>query len=46
MRIAITDTSGTVTETTTSDPDVARQFEQLPFEADHIAVVTVTTDDD
>ncbi|MFY0516086.1 hypothetical protein ACOMD4_37725 [Streptomyces anulatus] len=45
MRITITDTSGTVTETTTTDQDVARAYETLPFEADHIAVVTVTDDD-
>ncbi|MFJ6239790.1 hypothetical protein ACIQH0_37685 [Streptomyces griseus] len=45
MRITITDTSGTVTETTTADPTVAREYESLPFEADHIAVVTVTDDD-
>ncbi|MFI7089717.1 hypothetical protein ACIBUR_39810 [Streptomyces anulatus] len=45
MRITITDTTGTVTETTTTDQDVAREYENLPFEADHIAIVTVTDND-
>ncbi|MFJ8934192.1 hypothetical protein ACIRL0_00520 [Streptomyces sp. NPDC102365] len=41
-KIAITDIGGTTTETTVSDDDTAREFENLPFETDHIAVVTVT----
>ncbi|MFB7957969.1 hypothetical protein [Streptomyces sp. NPDC056045] len=41
MRITITQTDGTVTETTTTDPDVAREYESLPFEADHIVSVDV-----
>ncbi|MEU2578743.1 hypothetical protein ACIP3B_36275 [Streptomyces anulatus] len=45
MRITITDTTGTVTETTTTDQDVAREYENLPFESDHITIVTVTDND-
>ncbi|MFF3178214.1 hypothetical protein ACFVQ0_36980 [Streptomyces sp. NPDC057900] len=41
MRITITDNTGRVTETTTDDQDVAREYELLPFETDHITVVTV-----
>lgn len=41
-KIAITDASGTTTETTVSDDDTARHYEDLPFETDHIVTVTVT----
>ncbi|MFJ3638032.1 hypothetical protein [Streptomyces sp. NPDC090112] len=41
-RIVITDTSGAVTETTVADESTASEFERLPFETDHIALVTVT----
>ncbi len=46
QHITVTTTDGQVTQTTTTDPDVARQFENLPFEADHIASVTVTVTED
>ncbi|MEU3565404.1 hypothetical protein [Kitasatospora sp. NPDC006786] len=39
--ITITATDGQITRTTTTDPSVAAEFERLPFEADHIAIVTV-----
>ncbi len=45
-RVTITDTSGTVTVTTVADDETARDFENLPFEAPHIALVTVTDADD
>ncbi|MEV6426023.1 hypothetical protein [Streptomyces sp. NPDC051662] len=41
-KITITEISGTITETTVSDDDTARHYEDLPFEADHIVTVTVT----
>ncbi|MEU0670910.1 hypothetical protein ABZ508_34400 [Streptomyces lavendulocolor] len=41
-KVTITDTSGTVTETTVSDDDTARPYEDLPFESEHIVSVTVT----
>lgn len=40
--VVITDTAGTVTKTTVSDDETAREYENLPFETDHIASVTVT----
>ncbi|MGW2724816.1 hypothetical protein [Streptomyces sp. NPDC001492] len=43
-KITITDTHGTTTETTVSDDDAARHYENLPFETDHITIVTVTND--
>ncbi|MEU1284939.1 hypothetical protein [Kitasatospora sp. NPDC005856] len=46
QRITITTTSGEITQTTTTDPEVARQYELLPFEADHIESVTVTVTED
>ncbi|WP_163013906.1 hypothetical protein [Streptomyces sp. S1] len=44
-RISITTTQGETIETTSDDASVVREFENLPFEADHIAVVTVTEDE-
>ncbi|MFL4497569.1 hypothetical protein ACJ6WD_40985 [Streptomyces sp. VTCC 41912] len=46
QHITVTTTSGETTQTTTTDPAVAREYENLPFEADHIASVTVTVTDD
>ncbi|MEU6294867.1 hypothetical protein [Streptomyces erythrochromogenes] len=45
-RITIVDTNGTVTTTTVADDETARSFEDLPFEAPHVALVTVTDADD
>ncbi|MDT3396150.1 hypothetical protein RKE29_05760 [Streptomyces sp. B1866] len=45
MKVTITDTSGTTIQTTVSDDDTARHFENLPFETDHIVAVTVTSSD-
>ncbi|WP_327169528.1 hypothetical protein [Streptomyces subrutilus] len=41
-KIIITDTAGETTETVVSDDATARHYENLPFETDHIASVTVT----
>lgn len=41
-KVTITDTNGTTTETTVSDNHTARHYEDLPFETNHIAIVTVT----
>lgn len=49
QHITITTTDGQTTQTTqttTTDPKVAAEFERLPFEADHIASVTVTVTED
>jgi hypothetical protein len=46
QHITVITTSGEITQTTTTDPEVARQYENLPFEADHIASVTVTVTED
>ncbi|MGW1021936.1 hypothetical protein [Streptomyces niveus] len=42
MKITITDVHNETVAITTDDDSVAREFESLPFEADHIAIVTVT----
>lgn len=42
-KVTITNTDGTTTEVTVSDA-AAREFEDLPFEADHIQEVVVTRD--
>ncbi|MFD4392587.1 hypothetical protein [Streptomyces sp. NPDC058495] len=46
QHITVTQSDGTVTEITVSDPTIAREYESLPFQADHIASVTVTVTDD
>lgn len=42
--VTITDINGTTIETTVSDDDAARHYENLPFETDHIVIVTVSDD--
>lgn len=44
--VTVTDADGQRIETTVSDNDTAREYEDLPFEADHINNVTVTITDD
>ncbi|WP_159394463.1 hypothetical protein [Streptomyces sp. NRRL S-495] len=46
QHITVTAADGTVTKTSTTDPDVAREFENLPFETDHVVSVQVTVDDE
>jgi hypothetical protein len=43
-RITITQSDGEVIETTVTDDSVAREYEDLPFQAGHIVDVTVTDD--
>lgn len=43
-RITITDTQGQTTKTTVTDDTAAREYEDLPFKTDDIAIVTVTDD--
>ncbi|MFJ4343631.1 MULTISPECIES: hypothetical protein [unclassified Streptomyces] len=43
-RISITTAQGETIETTSDDQSVIREFENLPFEAEHVTVVTVTED--
>ncbi|MFE4539638.1 hypothetical protein ACFRKB_32010 [Streptomyces scopuliridis] len=45
MKVTVVDVNGETTETTVSDNETARHFEDLPFEADHITSVTVTDGD-
>ncbi|MCX4808996.1 hypothetical protein OG594_46950 [Streptomyces sp. NBC_01214] len=40
--IKITESDGTVIETTVSDDAIAREYERLPFQVGHIVDVTVT----
>lgn len=42
--VTITQSDGTVITTTVSSDSVAREYEDLPFQVDHIATVTVTDD--
>lgn len=44
-KIVITDNEGQAIETVVSDDAVARHYEDLPFETDHIASVTVADGD-
>lgn len=41
-KVVVTDANGKTTETSVNDDATAREFENLPFEADHITSVTVT----
>ncbi|MFC7344588.1 hypothetical protein [Saccharopolyspora griseoalba] len=43
-KVVVTDANGQVTTTTVSDDATAREFEELPFETDHITSVTITDD--
>ncbi|MFB7957858.1 hypothetical protein [Streptomyces sp. NPDC056045] len=40
--ITVTTTTGEIIQTTTTDPAIAREYEDLAFEAGHIASVDVT----
>ncbi|MFF3540023.1 hypothetical protein ACFYXP_39695 [Streptomyces sp. NPDC002466] len=42
QHITVTTTTGETIQTVTTDPEVAREYEALPFEAAHIASVDVT----
>ncbi|GGV45926.1 hypothetical protein [Streptomyces spectabilis] len=44
--VTITESDGRVIETTVSDDATAREYEDLPFQAPHVASVTVTNADD
>ncbi|MFF8618540.1 hypothetical protein [Streptomyces sp. NPDC015350] len=46
QHITVTITSGETITTTTSDPDVASQYEQLPFQSETVTSVTVTVTED
>lgn len=41
-KITITESDGSVIETTVSDNETARAYEDLPFQVGHIVNVTVT----
>ncbi|QKZ20594.1 hypothetical protein [Streptomyces chartreusis] len=41
-KITITEADGDVIETTVSDDETAREYEDLPFQVGHIVTVTVT----
>lgn len=41
-KVTITESDGTVIETTVSDDATAREYENLPFQVGHIVNVTVT----
>ncbi|MFB6512091.1 hypothetical protein ACWCYZ_16750 [Streptomyces virginiae] len=43
-KITITQSDGSSIETTVTDDATARQYEDLPFQVDHIVTVTVTDD--
>ncbi|WP_159058924.1 hypothetical protein [Streptomyces caeruleatus] len=45
-KITVIDNNGTTTEITVTDDDTARHYEDLPFTAPHITVVTVTDDNE
>ena len=45
-KITVTQADGSVVETTVSDDSVAREYEDLPFQADHILSVTVVDADE
>ncbi|MGW1043697.1 hypothetical protein [Streptomyces sp. NPDC002547] len=45
-KITIQQADGDVIETTVSDDSVAREYEELPFQVDHIVNVTVVDADD
>ncbi|WP_438297821.1 hypothetical protein [Streptomyces sp. HUAS TT7] len=45
-KITVHQADGSVVETTVSDDSVAREYEDLPFQADHIVNVTVVDADD
>jgi hypothetical protein len=41
-KITITESDGDIIETTVSDDETAREYEELPFQVGHIVDVTVT----
>lgn len=43
-KITITEADGDVIEITVTDDSVAREYEELPFQVGHIAIVTVIDD--
>ncbi|MFD3907850.1 hypothetical protein ACFXOL_10925 [Streptomyces californicus] len=45
-KITVHQADGEVIETTVSDDSVAREYEELPFQVDHIVNVTVADADD
>lgn len=42
QKVTITDTNGATTTTTVPDDNAAREYEDLPFKDNTIAIVTVT----
>ena len=46
QHITVTTAEGETIQVTTSDPDVAREYERLPFESDRITSVNVTVTED
>ncbi|MFG2667665.1 hypothetical protein ACGFY6_25900 [Streptomyces sp. NPDC048387] len=42
--ITITESDGSVIETTASDDATAREYEELPFQVGHVVSVSVTDD--
>ncbi|MGW1674588.1 hypothetical protein [Streptomyces sp. NPDC002324] len=41
-KVTIYESDGDVIETTVSDDDTAREYEELPFQVGHIVTVTVS----
>lgn len=46
QHITVTTTDGQTVETTTSDPETARYYEDLPFNSSNVSRVDVTVTED